>query len=307
MLTTRMTSSVREVLRLAGLGMLLVAFGCDLGEAEVVSRSPDLGPAVSVVPGGDAAPSDADANESPRSDGSSFAKDTREAGGAGPDASIATDAAGALDVTRAEAAGGVGDGGCAGEAGGECGAEGTVFTDDFEDGAAGWMSTGITWQVTDDPASTTPNSVLAPTGPAASSVYFSSGAWQDMTVEIRVRVTSFGQASSANRAEIYARYQDAGHSYAISLRADAKLVLRRNSSSFGPIIGVAVAENEWHTLKIKVAGPQDNVAVEGYLDGTLLAAATDTDGSLPSAVGTVGVGVYGETMAVFDDVKVSSP
>jgi hypothetical protein len=128
-----------------------------------------------------------------------------------------------------------------------------------------------------------------------------------MTVEVRVRVTSFGRASSANRAEIYARYQDAGHFYGVSLRADAKLVLRRNSSSFGPVIDVAVAENEWHTLKIKVSGPQDNVAVEGYLDGTLLAAATDTDGSLPSAVGTVGVGVYGETMAVFDGVKVSSP
>ena len=302
-----MTSSVREVLRLASLGMLLAAFGCDLGEAEVVSRSPDLGPAVNVSPGRDAAgliPSDADASESPRSDGSSFAKDTREAGGKGPDVSIAADV---LDVTRGEAAGVVGDGGCAGEAGGECGAVGLVLTDDFEDGAAGWMSTGITWEVTDDPSSTTPNSVLAPTGPAASSVYFSAGAWQDMTVEVRVRVASFGQASSANRAEIYARYQDAGHFYAVSLRADAKLDLRRNSSSFGHVIDVAVAENEWHTLKIKVSGPQDNVAVEGYLDGTLLAAATDTDGSLPSAVGTVGVGVYGETMAVFDDVTVSSP
>jgi hypothetical protein len=128
-----------------------------------------------------------------------------------------------------------------------------------------------------------------------------------MTVTTRVRVTSFGEASSSNRAELYARYQSAGSFYAVSLRADGKLGLRADSGSLGPVASVAVAENEWHELKLKVSGPQDDVTVEGYLDGALLLVAMDRDGSLPSTVGTVGVGIYGESVAIFDDVTVSSP
>ena len=151
-----------------------------------------------------------------------------------------------------------------------------------------------------------PNSVLSPTGPAASSVYYSDGAWQDMTAEVRLRVTSFGKASSANRAELYARYQDAGQFYALSLRSDQHLVLRRSASSLGTVAAVSVAEGGWHVLKIKVSGPAEAVSVEGYLDGVLMVTATDTEALLP-ALGTVGVGIYGETVAVFDDVSVSSP
>ena len=72
-----------------------------------------------------------------------------------------------------------------------------------------------------------------------------------MTAEVRLRVTSFGKASSANRAEIYARYQDAEHFYALSLRADQYLVLRRSASSLGTAAAVSVAEGGWHVLKIR--------------------------------------------------------
>ena len=292
-----MTCSVRD-LAIAALCALAACSGCKLGTAEEVTRSPDLGPVITTPLGRDAASdnvtnADLPPSEPLRADGNTIAWDTRDAG---PDASIAKD--GATNPVDTQP-GGID--------GGVCGLPGLVFCDDFENGAVGWMSTGETWAVTDDLSSVQPNQVFAPAGPAASGAYWALGAWQDMTVEVRVRVTTFGQPSSSNRAEIYARYQDSGHFYAVSLRGDGKLGLRRNASSLGPTVGVTVAENAWHTLKIKVSGPADAVAVEGYLDGTLLTTATDTDGSLASAVGTIGVGIYGETLAVFDDIKVSSP
>ena len=289
--------------------MLLLAGGCDLGSAAVVTRSPDLGPPLISASGPDAPGAEASpdaGSDGRRPDSSSPAVDTRDARNAGLDTSIAAEAAdvaGSGNETLAVAA----EAGTAGEAGSSCLAQGYVLCDDFEDGAAGWMSTGITWEVADDGSDAAPNAVLTPTGPAASSAFFAAGAWQDMTAEVRVRVISFDHASSSDRAELYARYQDASHFYAVSLRGDGKLGLRQNSTSLGPAIAVTVREGDWHTLKIKVSGPQDNVSLEGYLDGVLLVTATDTSGALSSATGTVGVGTYGETRAVFDDVEVSSP
>jgi hypothetical protein len=304
-----LTCSLHEPLVFAGLGALLVTCGCTLGEAEVVTRSPDLGPPITGLLGQDGSSINLDSpdvsdSEPLPSEGITLVRDARDTAGARPDASIATDGADTAGIAS-DAIGA--DGANAGEAGDECSAQGFVFCDDFEDGAAGWIWTGETWEVTRDTMSTQPNAVFSPSAPGASSARLASGIWQDMTVEVRVRVTSFGPASSSNRAEVYARYQDSGHFYAVSWRADGKLGLRRNSSGFGAIASVTVAEKEWHTLKIKVSGPTDAVAVEGYLDGTLLTTATDTGLSLSGTVGTAGVGVYGETLAVFDDVKVSSP
>lgn|GEM_PF-6041071 len=308
----RVTCSVSERLTAGGLLALIACFGCDLGEADVVTRTPDPGPAITSPQGEDAASDTMSHDEAPvpdasPTDGLSTAKDTRDAPNAGPDASLAKDSADAPSPVDALAERTSTEGGSLDEAGDDCAAQDLVFCADFEDGAVGWMSTSETWAVTDDPYAAQPNQVFAPAGPAASGAYVAGGAWQDMTLEVRVRVTSFGQASSANRAEAYARYQDSGHFYAVSLRGDGKLGLRRNSSGFGPVVDVAVGENEWHVLKIKVSGPKEDVAVEGYLDGTLLVTAHDVDGALASALGTAGVGIYGETLAVFDDVKVSSP
>lgn len=282
-MTRRMTSSMRDWPAIAGACALLACFGCDLGEANVVTRSPDLGPALATALGGDA-PSDevttddSEAGEAPPSDASLAASDTRDAAPAGPDTSMAKDGADAVLMVGSDTAGASAEAGAWGETGDDCAAQGFVFCDDFEDGAVGWMSTGETWAVTDDPTSAQPNEVFAPAAPAASGAYVAAGAWQDMTVEVRVRVTSFGQAASSNRAEIYARYQDSGHFYAVGLRGDGKLGLRRNSSALGLAVDVTVATKQWHVLKIRVSGPEDAVAVEGYLDGALLVTATDTDG-----------------------------
>ncbi|HEY5283715.1 MAG TPA: hypothetical protein VIM14_13070, partial [Polyangia bacterium] len=188
-----------------------------------------------------------------------------------------------------------------------CTAEGYLFCEDFQSGANRWDSTDGTWGVSEDSGDGASNAFFGPRGSAASMAYVPSGAWQDMTVEAKVMVTSFAQNSSSSRVVLCARYQDPSHFYGVSLRGDGKLGLRVNTTGFGTVASVSVGENEWHTLKIKVSGPTDNVMVEGYLDGTLRTTATDTSGSLPSDVGTVGVGVYGGAMAVFDDVTVSSP
>ena len=301
---------MREVIRWALLLLGLAAASCDLGRADVVTRPPGLGPAITVPPAADAADvagPDAAADNGTNADAGLLSGDGRADRAGGADVSLGRDGRDAPAEKQNDTPVASSDTVCAGEAGGECGAAGLVMSDDFEDGAAGWMSTGIIWAVTADPTSAQPNSVLSPTGSAASSVYYSSGAWQDMTAEVRLRVTSFGRVSSANRAEIYARYQNAGHFYALGVRSDQHLVLRHQAGSLGSAAVVSVPEGEWHVLKIKVSGPASAVTLEGYIDGVLMVTATDPEGSLPSALGTVGVGIYGETMAVFDDVRVSSP
>lgn len=300
-----MSNRIRALLPL----LCLVASGCDLGRADVVTRSPDLGPPISVSPVPDAAAvggDDAAAGNAMDADAGGLSEDG-PADRRGPDLNLTTDVRDALADQPADIPTAGSDAACRGDVGGECGASSLVMTDDFEDGAAGWMSAGTIWTVTADSTSLEANSVLCPTGPAASSVYYSYGAWQDMTASVRLRVTSFGKASSTNRAEVYARFQDPEHFYGLSLRSDQALVLRRNATSLGAAAAVSVAVGEWHVLQIKVSGPAEAVSLEGYFDGVLMVAATDTEGSLPSAVGTVGVGIYGQTVAVFDDVTVSSP
>jgi hypothetical protein len=291
--------------RLAPVLLCFAAWSCDLGRADVVSRSPGLGPPTTTVTP-DGAADASDGGSIADADARDLTEDGRSNDHGGSDAGAALDGRDGSAQLRNDAPGST-DATCQGETAGACGPSGLVMTDDFEDGAAGWMSTGAIWTVTADSTSAQANSVLSPTGAAASSVYYSHGAWQDMTAQVRLRVTSFGQASSANRAELYARYQDAGHFYGLGLCSDQHLVLRRNAGSLGAAATVAVAEGEWHVLKLKVSGPANAVSVEGYLDGVLMVTATDLDGSLPSPWGTVGVGIYGQTLAHFDDVSVSSP
>jgi hypothetical protein len=288
---------------------LVAGLGCELGEADVVNRSPDLGPITSVLPGRDAAIGDERPDgdlDAPVAEVGGPGADARDTPAPPTDAAVARDGAETGDVLRKDAMPPRLDGGLRGEAGQPSCEPGVVFCDDFEDSATDWLWSGQSWEVTEEETAED-NQVLAPTEAVACSAYVPLGAWQDMTVEVRVRVLAFGQRSSANRAEVYARYQDAEHCYAVALRGDGKLGLRRNGTGFGTAASVTVAENEWHSLKIMVSGPQEAVVVEGYLDGVLLTTASDTSGALAGAIGTVGVGVYGGTSAVFDDLEVSTP
>jgi hypothetical protein len=202
------------------------------------------------------------------------------------------------------------DGALQGEAGSRCSEPGFVFCDDFEDGADGWKWTGASWTVKEGGRSEGESTVFGPTAAAAGRAIYTGARWQDVTVEVRVRVVSFGQATSTNRAEVLARHQSGDLFYAASLRGDGKLGLRKNAIGLGTAVSVSVSEGQWHTLGLRVSGSAGEVAVEALLDGRMVATAIDADasqGGPSSTVGSVGLGVYGETLAVFDDLKVSSP
>jgi hypothetical protein len=186
-----------------------------------------------------------------------------------------------------------------------CSSGAFAFCDDFEPSSGLWMESGGQWAIRED-QSWGDSEAYGPTIPVASQAYVPSLAFGDMTAEARVFVTTFGPASITNRAEIFARYQDSSHNYSVSLSADGKLGLRKNGSGLGTPASVSIAQDQWHTLKIRVSGGAGNVIVEGSLDGALLTTAPDF-GAGSTTSGTVAVGVYGATLAVFDGVRVSVP
>jgi hypothetical protein len=307
-LQTRSLRRLDWLVTVAGLGMLS---GCNLTEPDVVTRAPASDargndPNRRDASDGGATTADDAKSESSVPDAPSFPTEVRES-----DLALSTstgkDGMDGPAIAIGDTAKTGEDGHLAGEVGPACSDLGSLFCDGFDNGPSAWLSANGTWVTTQEETSPESNAVFESMSPGTSSAYIVSGAWQDVTVEVRVKVTSFGQPSSSNRAEVYARFQDTGNFYAVSLRGDGMLGLRRSASGFGTPVSVGIREKEWHTLKIRVSGPADAVVVEGFLDSTLIATAPDTDGTLVSAVGSAGVGVYGGTQAVFDDVKVSSP
>ena len=294
---------------MAGVLVLWAAVGgCNLGESAVVRRSPDAGYGTGGSAGQDSA-------ELTSFDAALL--NVAGLGGADGKSSVTgmdgnrletgsnTDATDVRSDAISDVSSAYGE--TARDAPEPCGAGGYEFCDGFEDGDSEWVWTGGVWTVTEESSALGANAVFGPTAAVAGIASVPSGVWQDMTAEAKVMVTSFGQLSSSNRVLLYARYQDTTHFYAVGLSGDGKLGLRRNGIAFGTLASVSVAEDEWHILKIRVIGAADNVVVEGYLDGTLLTAATDISNSLNGDLGTVAVGVYGGALAVFDNVKVSSP
>jgi hypothetical protein len=299
----------RNLLALAGLSLLWTALGCKLGVSDVVRRSPEVGSGTGGSSGQDLRDASPAANDlgpwiSPRIDGDNATYDAVVTGEneteAGPKNTVADTRSFAGPDSVSEAGG-------MGKVSGTCMEDGYQFCEGFEDGAARWAMTSGSWSLSEMGDGSETNMVFGPTDAVPGIAFVPTTAWQDMTVEARVMVTSFDQPSSTNRVVLYARYQDITHFYAVALRGDGKLGLRRNGTAFGTVANVSVAVNEWHVLKLRVSGSADNGVVEGSLDGTLLVTATDTSGSMTSAVGTVGLGVYGGALAVFDDIKVSSP
>ena len=305
------SSTARNPLARVGLLLLWSTLGCRLGEADVVRRLPDLnagGGDGLDAQSGDSLATDTASTSLPYLDGGGVAADVVEKRDAETEAGSSADATVDKNLGSDDTANQPSDTGVRAEVSAPCGSKGFVFCDGFQSGVDLWVATGGAWDIVSDPDDpSAQNLVFGPTNAVASIASVPSVLWRDMTVEAKVMVTSFKNASATNRVVVYARYQDVSHFYAIALRGDGKLDLRRNANVFGTTANVSIAENEWHTLQIRVSGPADNVVVEGSLDGVLLAAATDTDGSLPSDTGTVGVGVYGGALAVFDDVRVSSP
>jgi hypothetical protein len=302
---------MRRIRRLFGLGPLVMVglcltCACDLSEADVVARSPDVAPApdlpTGATPGGkrDAAVSsdvqpDRSADVVVRTDDGPPDRDAPDDGSAPADGSAdaGDDGPGRADARSL------------------CTGTGVVFCDDFAAGATAWQATGTTWQTRDFNATSAGHgAVYGPTEAVTSQALILGAFWQDMTVEAAVYVLTFGGDLTTNRVEIYARYQAADRDYALSLRGDGKLGLRKNGIAIGNTTDVATQLGQWSTLKLTISGQRDDIVLAGYLDGKLAALAADPGpdtGGESSSVGLAGLGVYGEARAVFDDVRVSAP
>jgi hypothetical protein len=292
--------------------LMATAFGCQIAKSDIVKRSPDAsywrGETLDQdASGNDAMKLDGPGNDLAPSEAPDVFIDTHAPVDSIEDRSIAigkSDSASPslLDSSLSEI-----DEGNTALPRDSCGKPGFVFCEDFENGDASWLSTGGNWEINDGYGIPENNHVYRPTSTAGSIAYLESVSWQDMTVETKFMITSFGQSSSLNRIMLYARYQDMGHFYAVSLHSDGKLTLRRNANPFGTPSDISIPTMEWHTLKLRVSGPVENVVVEAYLDGILQITAMDTNGSLPSTIGTAGLGFYGGISADFDDFVISSP
>jgi hypothetical protein len=297
-------------------GIIVVGFlGCQLTEPDVVERGVDggvvLDGAASLIDTLDASiedagrdrPSTSAETSGPRPSGGS-------GGGLGPDASIGAGGAGgavALD-------GGTSDTptGTASDSGSDdpdyfCAKSTYVFCEDFEHGAGRWETTGSSWETIATGTSEEANHVYRPSEKTASTAYVVGPLWADVTIEVRVMVSSFGSMSSADRAEVYARYVDATTLWAFTLSGDGKLSLRKGMSVVGNTTTVTDIEDVWHSLKLKVVGTTGHTTLEGYLDGKLMVTWTDLTTSSANPLGTIGLGVYGAATPVFDDVRVSTP
>jgi hypothetical protein len=125
--------------------------------------------------------------------------------------------------------------------------------------------------------------------------------WTNMSIEARVKVTSFTGTSSSDCAAICARFGDPSHFYYFALQSDGKAKIKiQNSgnSSIGSSIDIGFQMNTWYTLKLVLVGTTLTAYVNGQMVGVMV-----TDSNL--AMGGVGLMVQ-RTNAEFDDVVVRS-
>ncbi|MHA6480389.1 glycoside hydrolase family 9 protein [Paenibacillus sp. strain BS8-2] len=173
----------------------------------------------------------------------------------------------------------------------------TLFSDDFEDGNAdGWLSTSGVWNVTDG----------AYNGKASSGNSFSiagDAEWTDYTLETKVNITN---NSGGNKdAGLVFRYTDPNNTYMLYLknndRSGRKMELVKVVGGVKTVLAHAspsIAANTFYTYRIVAEGD----SIEVYKDDVLELSATDN----AIAQGKIGARVFANTLAIYDDVTVSS-
>jgi len=208
-------------------------------------------------------------------------------------------------------AGSLGTGGASGsggsavrDAGGTANDSGNagIFFDDFETGnAANWQSTvPADWSVVTDGSTrayeqrTVTNSLHVATA--------GSTLWSDQAVEARVKVLSFGGASTSYLTAVYARFRDLDNYYSLAVDSSTKLTIRANANgskkTLTPAVTSGMTTNAWYTVKLQVKGSN----LTAYVDGVEKASTTDSS----IATGGIGLGCVNSS-ARFDDVKVTVP
>lgn len=217
------------------------------------------------------------------------------------------DAAGAVGLL---AASGAPDAGGAAGSAGAGGASGVgpmqAFCDDFEDGdAGGWVAQSCDWGVTAEG-----DGFSFDGGPGTCQARAGAAVWVDQIVELRIKVTSFGGNSDSYRAGLVARSGGSSSYYALGLAGNGALRLLRGTSTLGGSGNCAdypasASANVWYTLRLEVTGPANSVHLRSFIDGKPAHDCTVTSSTLAS--GSAGVFTYGETTALFDDVRVWAP
>lgn len=212
--------------------------------------------------------------------------------------------------------GGAGKGGSAGSATGGGAGKGTggsgsvAFSDNFNDGnASGWMNEGTcTWTFPMDGGST------CYSGGGGSCRSRAGSTWTDQTVQVKMKVMSFGNTGSSYRAGIVARGGSGSDYYSFLVDQAGDLQLRRGTSTVSgsgmcSTIGGSLATMTWYWLRMQVSGSSSVHIVTSYsTDGASFTQAHDC--TLTSSVitsGNAGVITGGETVAEFDDFEVRTP
>lgn len=135
----------------------------------------------------------------------------------------------------------------------------------------------------------------------------------DQSVEARMKILQFGGSGSSYRAGILARVQGSNF-YVLAIDAAGDLRLLRGTSSPSSSSGTCDAVpsqlpavvNTWVSLKIRVAGPANDVHILTWLNGNPVHDCTTTSSTI--AAGSAGVMTYGSsTRAEFDDFRIAAP
>jgi pectate lyase len=179
---------------------------------------------------------------------------------------------------------------------------GLAFCDDFEDGNDnGWTkSSNSAWSIQTD-------GTMVYRGTASEEAWAGLTSWTDQTVEAQVKVMNFGGTSDSYRAGIMARRSSSSNFYALQVRSDGSLSIRKSTSVLSGCAQVASGVNvkDWFSMKLEVTGPPTSVTLKGYINGSLKLTCTHTSGL---GSGTAGFVTYGSgTSAHFDDITVIAP
>jgi pectate lyase len=169
----------------------------------------------------------------------------------------------------------------------------TLLSDDFEDGnSAGWSTNGGSWSVVTDGSR-----ALRQPGMSTDARALLGPSWAQQSVQARVKPTGF---NGANRhVAVSARAQNASNYYYLALSGNGSVVLgKRTGGTFTTLASApaAISAGTWYTVRLEAFGQ----SLRGFVDGTLLATATDTS----FASGTAGV-TTNYASASFDDVLIT--
>ena len=238
--------------------------------------------------------------------GGSSAAGTTGAGGA---ASGTGGAAGARATGGAIGTGGVlatgGVTGSGGTTGGGATTGATLLNEDFEAGAAQWITSGPgTATVKTD------GSKVYDLADPMSKVFLAAAGdvgWANVIVQARVKIVSWAGSSSSDYAGICARLADVDNYTCITLRGDTKVALREDVAGSGSSVGSSVTANlttgTWYQVALTINGS----AVTASLNGMAVLPKTGDPVAAPgSAAGGIAL-IVDNAEAEFDDVKVTVP